>query len=154
MTLLLLLTACGVDWGFGGQDMGHYGTDQESTELMDEDDLAADTDGAAEVATELEVEDVSGVCEPPDAEPGALELTGGAGEVDVVHVGVEGACSSHFTVQAFDLGGAVEAYYTDVSYDMPVDCVCEWTISYRVTGLAAGDWTVWAGGESATVTVE
>ena len=36
----------------------------------------------------------------------------------------------------------------------PCDCLCTYNLAYTLTDLSAGDWTISAGGDSTTVTVE
>ena len=36
----------------------------------------------------------------------------------------------------------------------PCDCMCTYNFAYSLTGLTAGDWTITAAGDTATVTVE
>ena len=153
-TILLLLSGCNIDWGFGGEETGdeiNGGTGPLTSE--DGVDTASwasfDAAGGTNNASTCDSGDTGS-----DA-PTSLHATGGAGVIEVVHDGVDGDCCG--TTWSFGPQWAGPGMI-DVSYHQAAEpacgCACDWSLPYTIEGVTAGTWTVRALGDTATVTVQ
>ena len=76
------------------------------------------------------------------------------GSIDVEHFAVQVGCCPSFSASAsYDTSTSVVAVEYDFADDA-CDCVCMLDVSYTVSGVPAGEWTLQTMNGSTTVTIE
>lgn len=89
------------------------------------------------------------------SEPSALTATAsGGGAVAVLHENYAAECCVGFDVSAEADSASSTVTVTYEETGDPCDCMCVYNLGYTLTDLTPGDWTITAGGDSTTVTVE
>ena len=88
------------------------------------------------------------------AESVLTAVAAGAGSVSVAHDNYSATCCVGFDVSASADSATSTVTVTYEETGEPCDCLCTYNLAYTLTDLSAGDWTISAGGDSTTVTVE
>lgn len=149
MTFLWLM-ACG-PFGLGGDEtdgrwLDTAGAPESGTPVEGFDALPGVGSGTSDSDTGEDAPDDSGATS-------SLTAVGGAGRIDVVHA-FRDSCGAQFAgAHATSEGNTLTVVY-DVTYaeDTSSD-PCVWSLSYALSNLAAGTWTVVARDDSATAEV-
>jgi hypothetical protein len=100
------------------------------------------------------VENPSSLCDEDDPNmvpPSLIAYAGEAGKIDVTESGFETSCCLMLEPSVVVEGMTLNVSYTE-SGD-PCDCICYYTITYTLAGLAPGTWTVVSGPQSVDVDV-
>lgn len=80
------------------------------------------------------------------AEPGAS-----SGTVDVAHDAVSATCCVQLAAAAEAADGTIAVTYSESGE--PCDCMCRYDVSYTLGNVPAGDWSISAEGDAASVSV-
>lgn len=77
------------------------------------------------------------------------------GVIDVLHTGVVNEFCYNFCVSsAWSSDSDLHAFYSFGSEAAPDEIPCEWDLTYRLSGVPAGTWTLGSQGDSAVVKVQ
>jgi len=141
-------------------EVGSSGDDFQGTEVIWADDggegaggSSAWSDTGLGPTEDVTLTELDTSCDPDAGASGsALVVAGGAGDIVITHIGVSDRCCAEWSPRAESRGSIIQVTYADTGADS-CDCTCPWEFNYTLVELAAGEWTVTASGDEATVTV-
>ena len=150
LALTLLFSSCGPetppdDDDSAGDDDDSAGDDDDDDSAGDDDDddSAGDDDDSASAG--LQVEDADAFCGPepePLPQDNLMLNVVGPGEISVIQWNYSEGCCPQIEV---DVVEDLSSSTLSVSYNLfddVCDCICSLDISYEVTGIPAGQWTL------------
>ncbi len=130
---LVLLAGCLMPWGMGGEENdGRY---------LD----ASPTAGAPPSIEGVDADVV-------DSAALTFTATGGAGTITVEHV-MLGSCATSWSGAEVTEESSTLVVNYDTSTPDTASPECTWQVRYDIVNVLPGEWTVSAGGQTATVTV-
>lgn len=152
---VVALSACQTGGELGGGDPGWELDDDPFVGASDADTGEPDfTDDDITVSTSL----VSSTCLEDGSTDNLLEVSAVDGVITVSHSGLVTACEATWAVSAAasTASSAIYVDYTDTSGTTPEQdgCWCAWSVSYTLSGVPTGTYTLHALSESASVTLE
>ena len=153
--IALSLLACQPGGGLGGGDPGWELDDAPFAEGDSQSDTAS---GYGDVLREAALTIDSAECINSEEElPQVLNAVVSGTSVSVTHEGVGTWCEAEWQATAgVSAGNQLSVAYTDSSGtdDESAECWCEWTLTYTISDLEPGDWTLSALTNTASFTIE
>ena len=152
---VVAMTACTPGGDLGGGDPGWELNDDPFTGAE-----SADTGGSGVDEDDFEslsISDLTSTCEADGSVDNLLVATAIEGGLTVEHSGLVTGCEVTWdaTAVADTAAGTLFVTYLDSSGTTPEQdgCWCAWTVSYTLSGVPTGDYTLYAHTETATVSV-